>query len=259
MSTMVVNGIVVELTGDGEPLLCIHGLGGSSNTWTPILAGFANFKVIRLDLPGSARSELGNEALSIQLYVKAIEDVLDALNITKLHLAAHSMGTIVAAHFASKYPERVKSLVLFGPLLAPPDKGRPGINARAALARKKRHEGMQDIADAIVKGATSQETKNGHPAILALVRESIMRQSPEGYAQSCEALAQAQSAAVELITAPVLLITGDQDGVAPPAAVGKYSDCLQDSRVVIFEGCGHWQTFEKPLECIAELNQFYQK
>lgn len=259
MTTTILNGIAVEISGEGEPLLCIHGLGGSSNTWTPILPAFRGFQVIRLDLPGSARSQLREEPLSIQLFVKTIEDVLQELGVDRLHVVAHSMGTIVAAHFAAKHPERINSLALFGPLLAPPDQGRPGIKARAALAREKHHEGLQDIADAIVKGATSQQTKDGHPAVLALIRESIMRQSPEGYAQSCEALAQAEPAVVENITAPVLLVTGDQDGVAPPAAVREYGDRLQQCRVVVLEGCGHWTTFEKPLACIAELAMFYQK
>src|SRR3546814_6773383 len=89
---------------------------------------------------------------------------------------------------------------------------------------------MQEIADAIGQGATSRETKEQHPAILALVRESIMRQTPEGYAQSCLALAQAQAAAIEQIKAPTLLLTGDQDGVAPPAAVAAMSDRIAGSR-----------------------------
>lgn len=256
MTTQVINGVAVEVTGTGEPCLCIHGLGGSTNTWTTVLPGFRNFQTICIDLPGSARSELASEPLSIDLFVKTVGNVLDALGIDSLHIAAHSMGTIVAAHFAAQHPERVKGLAMFGPLLAPPDKARAGIRDRATLARRG-IEGMQEIADAIVKGATSPESKEGHPAVLALVRESVMRQSPEGYAQSCEALAQAEAAEVERITAPVLLVTGDQDGVAPPAAVRDFGERLQRQHTVVLDGCGHWHTFEKPEACITELEKFY--
>jgi pimeloyl-ACP methyl ester carboxylesterase len=167
------------------------------------------------------------------------------------------MGTIVAQHLAVKHPELVKSLALFGPLLAPPDAGREPIRQRAALAREKGVAGVQDIADTIVKGATSDETKSERPVAVALVRESVMRQSPEGYAQSCEALAGAQAADVERIDVPTLLVTGDQDGVGKPDAVKAMGERIAGSKVVVFSGCGHWTTFEKPAESKAALESFY--
>lgn len=258
MSTQIINGVAVEVSGEGRPLLCIHGLGGTSNTWTPLMAGLTDFKIIRVDLPGSARSLLPtSEALSINSYVQTIQSLLDSMNIESVDVIAHSMGTIIASHLAVEYPLTVKSLALFGPLLSPPDQGRAGIRARASLARDSLN-GMQEIADAIVAGATAQQTQDSQPAVLALVRESIMRQSQEGYAQSCEALAGAQSAAVEEIKIPVLLITGDQDVVAPPEAVNIFASRLTNVKVKVFEECGHWTTFEKPKACLQELHSFYQ-
>ena len=258
MSTQLLNGLAVEVTGEGDALLCIHGLGGSSNTWTPLMPAFEAFKVIRFDLPGSGRSELGRSPLSIDLYVQTIEQLLETLGVDNVHLVAHSMGTIVAAHFAARHPQRIRSMALFGPLLAPPDAGRPGIHARADLAREGGVPAMQEIADAIVKGATGQQTKDQQPAVLALVRECIMRQSAEGYSQSCTALANAQPAPIERITAPALLVTGDQDGVAPVAAVQAFAGQLKDARCVILDACGHWTPFERPQACQAELSKFYQ-
>ena len=256
MSTQILNGLTVEIHGEGEPLLCIHGLGGSSNIWTPVLPALSRFKVIRPDLPGSARSALPDQPLSIDLYVTALEGVLDALSIDAVHIVAHSLGTVVAQHFATRHANRVKSLALFGPLAAPPDAARPNIHARAQLARGGLGN-LQDSADAIVNGATSKETKAQQPAVLALVREIVMRQTPEAYAQSCEALANAQSAEIERIGVPTLLVTGDQDGVAPPANVAVLAQRIKGSHQLVFEGCGHWTTFEKPQQCMDALDQFY--
>lgn len=256
MSTSDINGLAVEIDGQGPALLCIHGLGGSSNTWTPVMGAFEGMRVIRPDLPGSARSPLGREALSIETYVDALAGVLAELEVDTLHIAAHSLGTIVAQHFAVAHPARVKSLALFGPLAAPPDAGRAGIRARAELARGG-DAAMQEIADAIVKGATSAQTKSDQPAVLALVRESVMRQPSEGYAQSCEALAGAQPAAVERLDVPALLVTGDQDGVAPPANVEALAARIAGSRRIVVADCGHWTTYEKPQACIEALREFY--
>ena len=258
MTTSIIKDVAVETHGDGSPVVCIHGLGGSSNNWTPVLSAFEGMKVIRLDLPGSARSALPSQPLSIDLYVETIAGVLKEMGVGKAHIVAHSMGTIVAQHLAQKHSELVRSLALFGPLLAPPDQGRPGIHARAALSREKGVAGLQEIADAIVKGATSAETKSQRPVALALVRESVMRQTPEGYAQSCEALAGAQAANIDEITVPVLLVTGDEDGVGQPAAVKSMGERIENSTVKVLSGCGHWTTFEKPAECAEELKAFYK-
>ena len=256
MVTRILNNLAVEVDGEGDAVLCIHGLGGSSNTWTPLLPVLSGFKLIRPDLPGSARSALPKHALSIDRYVTALEELLAELSIESVHLVAHSMGTVVAQHLAVRNAAQVKSLALFGPLVAPPEAARPNILARAQLARGGLSQ-LQEIADAIVNGATSKETKEQQPAVLALVREIVMHQTPEGYAQSCEALASAQSAEIERIGVPTLLVTGDQDGVAPATNVALMAQRIKGSRQVVLEGCGHWTTFEKPQRCMQELEEFY--
>lgn len=258
MATTEVQGLIIETEGDGAPVVCIHGLGGSSNNWTPVLAAFEGRQVIRIDLPGSARSPLPSQKLSIDVYVDAIASALRAMNIERADVVAHSMGTIVAQHLTVRHPDLVTSLALFGPLLAPPDAGRDGIRQRALMAREKGIAGLQEIADAIVKGATSAETKAQRPVAIALVRESVMRQSPEGYAQSCEALAGAQAAEVDRIKVPTLLVTGDEDGVGKPDAVKAMGERIAGAKVVVLSGCGHWTTFEKPVEAKTELQSFYK-
>lgn len=256
MATQLIKGLAVEVDGQGQAVLCLHGLGGSSNTWTPLLPAFESSRVIRPDLPGSARSALPEGGLSIAGYVAAIEQVLQTLDVDAAHIVAHSLGTIVAQHFAVAYPGKVRSLVLFGPLLAPPEAARPGIAARAAAARGG-VAAMQDIADAIVRAATSTQTRQDQPAVVALVRESVMRQSPEGYAQSCEALAQAQAADVERIAVPTLLVTGDQDAVAPVAPVQALAARIAGSQLKVIADCGHWTPYEQPAACIQALRAFY--
>jgi pimeloyl-ACP methyl ester carboxylesterase len=249
-----VERIAYEVAGSGEPVLLVHGLGGTANTWTPLRAAFARHRCIALDLPGSGRSARFEGALSVDVYVDSILKVLGRLGVERVHVAAHSMGTIVAAHFAAARPECVLSLALFGPLLAPPEQARVAIRARAVKAR----EGdMQPIADLLLQGSISSETRAKRPAATAFVRESLMRQDPEGYARSCEALADMQPADTAQIACPTLLVTGDEDAVAPPQSVRMMGTKIKGSRVEVLRGCGHWTPVEKPDECISLLNRFY--
>jgi 3-oxoadipate enol-lactonase len=248
-----VERIAIEIDGEGEAVVMIHGLGGTTNTWTPLLSAFARNKRVRFDLPGSGRSSRVEGPLSIEKFVEAALKVLTSVKVEKAHVVAHSMGTIVAAHLAAAEPGAVRSLALFGPLLAPPEQARANIRARAAKARS---EGMQPIADALLQSSISSETKLKRTTAAAFVRESLMAQDPDGYARSCEALAEAQAADTAKIVCPTLLVTGDEDAVAPPQSVRMMGQKIKGSRVEVLRGCGHWTPVEKPEECISFLGRF---
>ena len=259
MTTQFVDRIAVETNGSGDDVLLIHGLGGTSNVWMPVMPALTRHRTVRPDLPGSGRSGRIEESLSIDRFVQAMRRVCAALNIERTHVVGHSMGTIVAFHLAVVAPQLVRSIALFGPLLSPPDAARPGIKARAEKARGEGEAGMQVIADAIVEAATSADTRTRQPAAVAMVRESVMRQTPDGYARSCDALANAQPADPAVITCPTLMVTGDEDAIAPPQAVRQIGERLADARVEILPRCGHWTTLERPSECNDALRRFYAR
>jgi 3-oxoadipate enol-lactonase len=261
VATEFVERIAVEIdtpVGGGDAVLMIHGLGGTSNTWTPLLPAFRRFQILRFDLPGSGRSQRVEGELSIDRFVSAALRVLACGGAERAHVVGHSLGTIVATHLAVREPKVVRSLALFGPLLAPPDSARAAIRARGDKARKEGAAGMQAIADELVQASTSAESKARRLAAIAFVRETLMRQDPEGYARSCDALAAAEPAEAARIACPTLLVTGDEDVVAPPQAVRGMAEKIAGSRIEVLRGCGHWTPVERPDECIERLRRFYE-
>jgi pimeloyl-ACP methyl ester carboxylesterase len=258
MAFHLIDRIAVDDDGEGPVVVCVHGLGGSSNTWTTLLPAMARHRVVRIDLPGSGRSQRVEGVLSIDTYVEAILRVCSRLDLTRAHWVGHSMGTIVVQNIAATQPKAVVSVALFGPLIAPPEAARAAMTARAGKARTGL-TGMHEIATGLLAGAISSDTRARSPVAVAFVRESLMRQDGEAYARSCEALAGAQAAAIERIEAPVLLVTGDEDGVAPPQSVRAMADKLHGAsskKVVVLPRCGHWTPIERPEECQRELRDF---
>jgi 3-oxoadipate enol-lactonase len=256
MTTTFIDRMAVEVQGEGEPVVMLHGLGGDSNTWAPMMQAFSRQRAVRIDLPGSGRSHRVEGELSCAGFVKAVLRVMDALQIESAPVVAHSMGAIVATHLAVYEPKRVKSLALFGPLLAPPEGARTALRARGEKARVEREAGMQWIADALVQASVSGETRKSRLAAAAFVRESIMRQCPDGYARSCDALAAMQPADTDRVQCPVLLVTGDEDVVAPPQSVRAMADRFAQAHVEVLRGCGHWTPMEMPERCMDFLTRF---
>lgn len=255
-STHKINGVTVEMEGEGPAVVMLHGLGGTSNTWVPQAAALSGrVRIIRPDLPGSGRSPLSaiGTDLSIDALADCVLSVMGVLNASRAHLVGHSMGTVICQRIAEIRPEAVESLALFGPIHAPPDAARKGLKDRAAKARR---EGMAEISDAIVAGGTSAHSKTDRPAAIAFVRESVMRQDPAGYAATCEALAGAKGADLARIDVPVLLRTGDEDAIAPPAAQQRMADAFPAADAAVFSRCGHWTTIECAAESSRALSDF---
>jgi len=259
MSLQIIDRVAVEDEGEGAAVVCVHGLGGSSNSFTPLMPALARHRVVRIDLPGSGRSQRAEGVLSIERYADVVMSVCSRLNVARAHFVGHSMGNIVLQHVAVDAPRLVQSLALFGPLIAPPDAARSAIRGRAQRARSEGAAGMHEITLGLLNASISADTRTRLPLAVAFVRESLMRQDAECYARSCEALAETRAAAVERIEAPVLLVTGDEDIVAPPQAVRALADKLHAAksvRVIVLPRCGHWTPVERPDECQRELREF---
>lgn len=259
MSLHVFDRVAVEEEGQGDPVVCLHGLGGSSNTWTPMAAFLSRHRLIRIDLPGSGRSHRAQGPLSIRRFVDCALAVCDRLGVDRAHWLGHSLGTVVCQHLAVEAPARVRSLGLLGPVLAPADTARAAIRERARKVHEQGLSGMHEVAETLMRTAISAHTRDTQPNAVAFVRESLMRSDPEGYARTCEALADAQAAAVDQIRAPVLLVTGDEDAVAPPQSVRSLAARLHSAARVeqyVLPRCGHWTPVERSEACGRHWMQF---
>jgi pimeloyl-ACP methyl ester carboxylesterase len=251
------NGRFVEEFGSqGELLVLVHGLGGTTNTWYPqaqILK--RDLRVVAYELPGSGRTPV-REDVTIDSLVADLHEVVERAGGARVHLAGHSLGTIICQHYAACHTDRVASLALVGAFPEPAEPARKALKDRAA---KVRAEGMAAIADAIVAAGTSDDTKANNPAATSFVRESIMAQPPEGYARACEALSALKRADLSGLRCPTLLLTGDQDRTAPPDTGAALAGTIAGAEFRVLDGCGHWATIERAKQVNYAMALFYAR
>jgi 3-oxoadipate enol-lactonase len=253
MSEAIQKLYVEEAGGKGETLVLVPGLGGSVNTWYPQMQVLKrDLRLVCFDLAGSGRSPVA-AGISMASHVEDLLAVIEQSGAKRVHLAGHSMGTIVCQHLAAKSPERVASMVLVGAFPEPPEAARTALRERAAKARS---EGMRGIADAVSAAGTASDTKVHQPTAVAFVREILMAQNPEGYARNCEALADAKAADLAAIDCPVLLITGDEDRTAPVAVARALASAIKGAALQLLPGCGHWAPIERPKQVNYAMSLF---
>ena len=247
---------VEDLGGRGETLVCVHGLGGSTNTWYPQARVLKrDLRVIAYDLAGSGRTPV-RDGISVAGHVDDLFGVVRNAGGSKVHLAGHSLGAVICQHFAARYPELVASLALIGTFAEPPEPARALLRDRAAWARA---EGMRGIAEAVLADAIADDVRANQPAAVAFVRESLMAQSPEGYARNCEALAAASSAELSRITCPTVVLTGEQDRTAPPDAGRAMASAICGASFQLLPACGHWATIERAKQVNYGLTVFHAR
>ena len=109
-----------EIYGKGEPLVLLHGNGGSIGGMNYQIEHFAaGFKVIVMDCRGRGKSELGAEPLTYELMARDVVALLKHLQVPSAHVVGRSDGGIVALLMAIHFPERVKKIAAFGANISP--------------------------------------------------------------------------------------------------------------------------------------------
>lgn len=248
MADRRLGSLVMEDGGDGPPVLMIHGLGGDSNSFQPLMPALDGYRVLRPDLPGAGRSVIRPGQPGLQGLVKALRDCLKLAGVARVHLVGHSMGTLLCQYLAVDSGATIASMTLFGPILEPPTAARAALRERAATVRA---EGMASTADAVSRGSVAPATHAGNPVVAAFVRESLMRQDPSGYAAHSQALSEAKPADHPAIACPTLLIAGAADPIAPVAMARELENRIAGARLEVVPEVGHWIMLEAPQRSAA--------
>lgn len=243
----------------GPPIIFIHGLGGSSEIYTSLIASLdlqKSHSLHLLDLEGHGLSPTkATSVVSIESYANDFAALASHFKIEGATVIGHSMGCLVAETLALQHPSLVKKLVLLGPPASPmPEAARDAYIARAAAVRIS---GLAAVVDSVVAAGTSAFTQSMTPLAVAAVRMSLLGQDPEGYAKGCTALARATTALpVSDIQAETLIITGEEDKVSPPSLVEKLKKEIKGAKTVVLPKCGHWHVFERDTGVAIAVRDF---
>jgi len=99
---------------DTIPIVFIHGVGLTKEMWSPQVNFFKDQNILTYDLIGHGKTPLKKTQLNFEDFVKQLINLIDELDLKKIHLVGFSLGSLIARHFASEHGDRLSSLVLHG-------------------------------------------------------------------------------------------------------------------------------------------------
>ena len=253
--------------GTGDPVVALHGLGGTKISFLPTTAALAGrFRIVAPDLPGSGDSVKPLGAPYDALYfARAVIGLLDALQLDRVHLIGNSMGGRVALEVALRHPERVRRLALLSSSLAwrrerpwagvlrlvRPELGLLQVAPRGLVERIVRSliPGAQSgwAAAGVDEFLRAYQTPRGRAAFYAAAR-SIYLEEPEGENGFWPRL--------RTLGTPALFVWGRHYRLVPAAFARHVAEALPNAEHVELD-CGHVPQLERPRETHAAIARFF--
>ena len=245
--------IYVGDTGEGFPLVLVHGFLGSSKMWEPQVNFFKkHFRVITLDLPGFGKSNKAKPLNNIQSIADLLLDCLEEEKIDKFYLLGHSMGGMIVQEMAKKAGENISKLVCYstGPIGEMPGRFETVDQSRENLKKK----GLEITATNIAK---TWFIKGEDAKYFDICIEAGKQTSIEAVDNALIAFKNWNGVnTLKNIKNETLIVWGDQDKSYNLEQEQTLASNIERSKLVIFKDCAHNVHLEKPNQFNNTINDF---
>ena len=258
-----INGtsLFLSVKGSGDPLIVIHGGPGLNHSYfIPYLQGLEKkLQVIYYDQRACGRSLTPSaDSISMKLLVEDIEAIRKELKVEKVNILAHSWGAVLAAHYASQYPDRIKRFIFSNPAMLSRE-----FDQEAAAIVKQKTTKADSVERASILGSGALDIKKYDELfrisfrISAYDRTNISKVKldlPPNFLESNRALFNAlmkdpgfNSDMYNVLPSfnfPVLIIHGQSD-VLPPRSIERLEKELPNKQLIVFKKSGHFPFLEE--------------
>lgn len=224
-----------EVAGQGEPVVMVHGLSGSTRWWdrtVPALA--ARHRVYLVDLPGFGSMRRAEGGFVLSEAAGWLASWMEAVGLERAHLVGHSMGGYISLMLAARRPDLLGRLVLVAPAGVPTRRSMHGYLLPLIRASRYMTPGFLPVL-------ARDALRTGPLTLLGATRE-LLAEDVRKYLRGIEA--------------PTLLVWGRRDTLVPPSVGDVMREEIPNSRLLVLDGAGHVPMFERAAETNAAILAF---
>jgi pimeloyl-ACP methyl ester carboxylesterase len=251
-------GLTYDVSGDGPPLVLLHGLGSSARAFAPVIAALSeHFATYAIDLPGHGRTPLREEH-HVDIGPGALAaDVglwMDALGIATAHVAGNSMGGWIALELAADRRARSVTALCPAGLWEPFRRRSPLMDINRGFARITRPAIPVLSRSPLARTIGFRHTVERPEMLTPEITEDAVRDliAAEGYDAAHDAMVHRsfdRSAEIP-DEVPVVIAFGDHDRIIPAAAGRERDHSPVHARWVTLHRCGHVPMWDIPDETV---------
>ena len=217
--------VYYQVVGEGEPIILIHGLAGSSRWWMRNIPALAeHYQVYLIDLPGFGTMRHFRRRFGLDEVATGIVSWMEAVGIQQASLVGHSMGGYICLWIAAHYPERVKCMVLVSPAGIPRVRSLFGYAIPLLVA-------IRHLTLRFFLLLVSDSLRAGPVTLLRAAQDLLTKDI-----RDC----------LKDIRAPTLLVWGEHDSLVPPVLGDVLCQEIQHARLLILQKASHVGMFDRP-------------
>jgi pimeloyl-ACP methyl ester carboxylesterase len=241
-----------EVHGEGEPLLCVHGLACDTLAWFPQLQAFpAAYRTIIFDNRDVGQSSQSDGAYEIADMARDALALADHLELDRFHLLGISMGGAIGQELAIQAPDRVRTLTLAVTFPAGGSYARMVAEVWSARVRQISRE--QHVDELMLLNHSEGFYEN--PEMVGFIRTAILNnphpQSPEAFGRQLAACGRHDARdRLSNLTMPTHVIAGEYDILVPVWKSREIASLIPDAKLTVLEAAPHGL----PLERAEEFN-----
>ncbi len=252
-----VNGTELSYRDSGaskDIVLLLHAFPLHSGMWTRQLAVLEKrHRVVALDYRGLGKSGMPPEGWTMELLAQDVRALLAHLRIERAGIVGLSMGGYLAFELYRQLPGLFRGVALCDTkAAADTDEGKAN---REKFAKTAIEKGLGWVADEMVPKLLRPEPD---PAVVKEVRSLITGGTPAGVAAAQRAMAGRPDSTATLagMQCPILVVTGAEDSLIPPAEAEKMAKTAKGAKLVRVPGAGHLSNIENPEAFNRALSEF---
>ncbi len=238
-----------KISGEGEPLLILHGWGGSSDSWTQVQKVLSlRYKTICPDLPGFGKSDSPDDPWNVSDYLKWTIAFLDHLKIKNVYLIAHSFGGRIAIKMSATKPKKVSKMILCSPagVLGKTDAKNRII--KFAVKTGKRFFFSDSLKNLSRKIVYLLLRRRDYVKVKGVMKETFRRVIEEDL-----------SPYLKKIKAKTLIIWGKKDRMVPVKQSHFFNKKIKNSELKVLPKRGHSPHLEEPEELVELFINFLRR
>ena len=219
----------------GTPVVLIHGLGSSAETWAALMPLLSEECLVYApDLPGFGRTPMAPEGTNIRTHVLYLERFLDVLGYPRVTLVGNSLGGWIATRFAVEHPERVERLYLLN---------------SAGLRRENLHSPY--VEDRIAANRSLENMLGYSLPVPNFVLDALVSNSQApayaGFIRGYDPREELDMVLAD-VQVPTTIIWGERDNLLPLICAHDFHKGIANSELVLLPRIGHMPQIQAPVK-----------
>ena len=228
------------------PIVFIHGVGLTYEIWQPQLDFFKNYSYLSYDILGHGKSSLTKQNINFDDFSEQLIELINELKIEKIHLVGFSIGSLIARNFATRYSERLQSLILLGSIYTRSEQQQKIVNERFEQAKKE----LKLSSQALKRWFTDKYLEN-NPDTYKKISSILSANNMANFLKVYELFVKHKNDEdFEKIYSKTLVMTGEHDSGSTIEMSQQLNNIIKNSELKIIKDGKHLCG----IECADDVN-----